>query len=77
MCQCMYDKKYLRKSFKKKSQDLWLQDVLVKEIDSNKLQRDKFNLKFSVILRKREEEKEEISKYSKTTDGTSIPFLQP
>lgn len=54
-----------------------MQDVLVKEIDSNKLQRDKFNLKFSVILRKREEEKEEISKYSKTTDGTSIPFLQP
>lgn len=69
--------KIFTKEFLKKSQDLWLQDVLVKEIDSNKIQRDKFNLKFSVILRKREKEKEEISKYSKTTDGTSIPFLQP
>lgn len=48
-----------------------------KETDSNKLQRDKFNLEFSAILRKREEEKEKISKYSKTTDGSSIPSLQP
>lgn len=70
-------KNIYKRVLKKKSQDLWLQDVSVKETDSNKLQRDKSNLEFSAILRKREEEKEKVSKYSKTTDGSSIPSLQP
>lgn len=49
---------------------------IVKKRNSIKLQGDKFNLKFSVILRKKKEKKEEISKHSKT-NGTSVPSLQP
>lgn len=51
---------------KKSSQDIWWQDVLVKEINSNRPQRDKLNLKFSVILRKRQKEKQKVSKCSKS-----------
>lgn len=47
---------------KKPSQDIWWQDVLVKEINRNRPQRDKLNLKFSVIFRKRQKEKQKCPK---------------
>ena len=50
---------------KKPSQDIWWQDVLVKEINRNRPQRDKLNLKFSVIFRKRQKEKQKVAKCPK------------